>query len=169
MNNLGAISTHFAEIGSHVGGTFCSAVFNNDNLVSATSVDSFVEFNGGNPMQELISNVGKFKPGPVQFRLIAQDCWNIKEHPTGIDFFCYDGDHSLESQKRAITHFLPWMANEFIFVVDDAIWPQVKQGTNDGLLECDCEVLLDMELFNGIEGDNQGWHNGLRVFLMRKG
>lgn len=169
MNNLGAISTHFGEIGSHVGGTFCSAIFQNDNLIEATSVDSFVEFNAGNPMQELLSNVTKFKPGPLLFKLIAQDCWNIKEHPTNIDFFCFDGEHSFESQRKAMTHFLPWMADEFIFVIDDfCTWDFVKKGTVLGLAESGCTVLFEKELYNGIPGDNSGWHQGFGVFLLKK-
>lgn len=178
MNNLGAISTNFAEIGSHVGGCFCSAIFQNDNLKTATSVDLFSEFNEErNPMQELLSNVGQFKPAETKFSLLIKDCWEIKDHPTNIDFFSYDGPHSLETQAKAMTHYTDWMADEFIMCVDDYGWPFVTQGTKDGLALAELrhkigkegyKVLFSQELLSGVEGDNMQWHNGFFVALCSK-
>lgn len=170
MNNLGAISNNFFEIGSHKGGTFCSAVFQNDHLQNAVAIDNFSEFNDGEPMRELISNVGLFKPGPVKFKLIAQDCWETKGlDGMKFDFYLYDGSHDFHSQRKACTHFLDVMADEFIFCVDDySVWEHVHLGTKEGICESGCSVVFHNELYNGIEGDNHGWHNGLYVALMRK-
>src|SRR5579872_1165317 len=41
LNNIGQLGTRFLEIGSHKGGTFCSTIFKNDNILSAISIDSF--------------------------------------------------------------------------------------------------------------------------------
>ena len=182
MNNLGAISTRMCEIGTHKGGTFCSAIFGNDNLEEATAVDNFSEFSEeGSPMQELLTNVGKFNPPGTKFKLITKDCWGpIDNPPSHVDFFCFDGDHSLESQRNAMTHFIPWMADRFIFCVDDAsAWPFVKEGMDQGIALAELRHKLggaapgyrvewSQELWDGNEGNNFGWHNGMFVALCSK-
>lgn len=180
MNNLGAISKNFMEVGSHKGGTFCSAVFQNMNLDHATAIDNYSEFNEGSPMQDMLTNAGKFKPAAVSMKLITKDCWTIgpESLPRGIDFYLYDGEHSLEAQTKACTHFLDSMANEFIFCVDDySVWPQVKQGTQEGiaieqlrhtLSKGGFKVLFEQELWDGQEGNNFGFHNGFYVALLKK-
>ena len=41
LNNLGAISKSFLDVGSHRGGSYCSAVFKNNNLDDVAAVDSW--------------------------------------------------------------------------------------------------------------------------------
>jgi hypothetical protein len=179
MNNLGAIGTRFAEIGTHKGGTFCSTIFQNENLINAFAVDNFSEFTeDGNPMQELLSNVAKCKCDATQFSLLIKDCWDINPHPQGVDLFLYDGNHSAEAQERAMTHFIPWMADEFIFCIDDfSAWPWVKPATEAGIALAELRhkigkegyrVLFQQELWDGNEGNNMGWHNGYVVYLFSR-
>lgn len=167
MNNLGAISTSYLEVGVHKGGTFCSTVFQNDNLITATAIDNYSEFNEGSPMQEFLDNAGKFKPGKVGMQLMMKDCWEVTNVPKEIDLYLYDGNHSLESQRMACTHFLDSMADEFIFCVDDfSLWPQVKQGVSEGMKGF--TILFAQELWDGQESNNFGWHNGFYVALIKK-
>lgn len=180
MNNLGAISTNFCEVGSHVGGCFCSAIFQND-IQMATSVDNFEEFNESSPMQQLLNNVEKFKPINTKFTLICKDCWGPLNLPKGIDFLNYDGPHSLEYQRRAVTQYIPYLADEFILTIDDfSAWDFVKKGTNEGIALAELRhklknpelpgftVKFHQELWNGVEGDNWGYHNGFGVYLCSK-
>src|SRR4051812_17605506 len=41
LNNLGAIATHVADVGSHKGGSMCSMLAGNKNIISATAIDSW--------------------------------------------------------------------------------------------------------------------------------
>src|ERR1700743_2238233 len=41
LNNLGAISTTFLDVGSHVAGSYCSTVYKNENLKYSAAVDSW--------------------------------------------------------------------------------------------------------------------------------
>ena len=172
MNNLGAISSNYLEIGVHKGGTFCSAIFGNNNLAFATAVDSFVEFNEeGSPMKEFLSNAGMCKSIVTGMKLIAKDCWEIVpvDLPQGIDLYLYDGGHGFSEQLQACTHYLDSMADEFIFLVDDySAFGGVKDGTTEGIKKSGCEILFEQELYNGIPGDNFGFHNGFYVSLLKK-
>lgn len=171
LNNLGAISTNYLDCGSHRGGSFCSTVFKNENLENAICIDDFREFNENSPMKDLLDNAGKFKPGNVRMKLLSKDCWTVTpdELPV-IDLYLYDSEHSSESQYKAITHFLGAMTDEFIMVIDDYSWQGgfVKEASLKGLADSKLQVLFQIELWNGIEGDNFSWHNGAGVFLLKK-
>ncbi len=41
LNNIGAISTHYVDCGSHVGSSLVSTVYGNDNLKSATAIENW--------------------------------------------------------------------------------------------------------------------------------
>ena len=171
LNNLGAISKNYLDCGSHRGGSYCSTVFMNDNLETGTCIDNFSEFNDGNPLKDLLDNAGKFKPDNTKFKLISKDCWTVKpEELPKIDLYLYDSEHSSEAQYRAVTHFLDAMTDGFIFVVDDFCWNggYVKEATLKGIADSGLKVLFEQELWNGVEGDNFSYHNGLYVALLSK-
>jgi methyltransferase family protein len=171
LNNLGGISTRYAEIGSHRGGSFCSAVFKNDNLLSATAIDNFLsdETADERAKPDFLENVEVCLPKEVKFNLIHKDSFHVdlSEMPSGIDLYLMDGSHDEDSQCRALTYYLPVMADEFIFLVDDSDWPDVIEGTKRGLRETGAEILFEQK-FQGNDHDNDGWYNGYWVFLLRK-
>jgi hypothetical protein len=90
-----------------------------------------------------------------------------------VDLYCFDADHSYDSQRKAMTHFLPSMADEFIVVVDDWQYGDVKRGTLDGLSESGCEILFQQELLNTEpyteeEHRNMEWWRGFYIALLKK-
>ena len=46
-----------------------------------------------------------------------------------INFYLYDGEHSFEAQRQALTHFYAMLDDVFIFLVDDYSWDAAKAGT----------------------------------------
>lgn len=171
MNNLGAISTHYMEHGVHRGGLFCSTIFKNDNLKSATAVDNFASdvTSGENAMPDFLRNVKSCYPLPYNDVLIHNDSFDFNveliTHP--IDLYLFDADHSEDSQCRALTHFLSAMADEFIFCVDDYDWPEVQMGTHRGIIETEVDILFE-HTFQGNNHDNEGAWNGFYVALLKK-
>lgn len=166
LNNLGAISSNYLEIGVHRGATFISSVYKND-LETYIAIDNFSELaEDGTVKDELFLNCKKFG---LNLILLDQDCFTItkKDILRPIDFYLYDGNHSYESQKKAITHFLPMMADEFILCVDDYDWDDVTQGTQNGIKESGINVLFETHLKSeGLPQD--GWWNGFYVALIHK-
>jgi hypothetical protein len=169
LNNLGSISTAYFEVGSHIGGTYISTCYKNELQLPGGyfACDSFCEFNdNGETKKRFIENCEKHLRN---YSLMEVDCWSIKklhEVPT-VDLYLYDGGHDYVSQKKAVTHFAPMMADEFIMLVDDASWESVRTGTYDGLQESGVEVLYQQLLWNGVPGDNEWWWNGLQVLLLK--
>ncbi len=173
MNNLGGISTRYFECGVHKGGLFCSTIRNNDNLLYASANDSFAsdEINDDKAYPQFVENFLKCKAGSTVIDVIVSDTFEIHQESmkviSPIDLYLFDADHSYDSQRKAMTHFLPAMADEFIVCVDDHDWQDVWLGTHDGLKESNVDILFEVA-FKGGDHDNDGWWNGFYVALLKK-
>lgn len=163
LNNLGnRAGLRHLEIGVHKGGTFVATNFGNE-MVSSVAVDNWSEFcQDGESKRVFLESVKLLKPG---FQFLEMDCFAMtKEHlPEPINFYMYDGDHSYEAQKRALTHFHDMLADEFILVVDDYDWDNVQKGTRDGIAELGLHRNFEVTL-----PGSQGWWNGIYVAVLSK-
>lgn len=176
LNNLGAISSSFLDVGSHVGGSYCSAVFGNDNLVEATSVDSWEsDFTEGHKHErDFRTNAAMCTPVGTTVNIVKSDSFEVDFHSLdfnkSVDFYSYDAGHSQEQQKQALIYYKPILANEFIYVCDDWTFEGVKEGTLEGIEEGGYEILFQQELLNdnGELYQNEQWWDGYAVFLLKK-
>lgn len=171
MNNLGAISTRYFECGVHKGGLFCSTIRNNPNLVMATANDSFAsdETSDDKAWPQFTANGAMCKSKETEFAVIVGDTFNVDPSVIvgPIDLYLFDADHGYDSQRKAITHFLHAMADEFIMCIDDMDFPEVWNGTMDGLAEAPVEILFE-EIWKGNDHDNDGAWNGYGIYLLKK-
>lgn len=171
MNNLGAISTRYWDCGVHVGGLFCSTIWENDNLKSATANDNFQSDETGDIKYEpqFLANVSKCLSENTSFKLIKRDTFDVKpEEIVGpIDLYLFDADHSYNSQYKAISAFLSAMADEFILCVDDYDWKEVYEATQAGIKDAGLEILFE-ETWKGNDHDNEGAWNGYHIALLKK-
>lgn len=169
-NNLGAISKKYFEVGSWKGASLISTCFGNDLIYY--SCDNFSEFNpDGTVEKEFQKNCMKYLQGAQYYNV---DCFTLTEleFPLPHDLYLFDGGHSFDDHKRAVTHFFPMMADQFVFVVDDFSHPDfhaVKEGTLAGLeaVKDQYEVVKSWEIFEEGEGSVRFW-NGLGIFLIRR-
>lgn len=179
MNNLGTISTRYLECGVHRGGLFCSTICNN-NLISAVANDNFAsdEVEGNERIQPVfLQNIQKCIPEQTSFLNIWSDTFDVNPEDVAVmgpvDLYLYDGDHSYEAERRAVTHFLPAMTETFVLCKDDWQYGDVKRGTLDGLAESGCEILFQQELLNPEpytedQHLNDHYWRGFAVFLLKK-
>ena len=85
------------------------------------------------------------------------------------DFYNYDAQHTESSQQRAVTHFLPNLTKEFIFVVDDWSFQGVESGTRTGIRLAELEILFEEILVTPEGGEpNEYFHNNFAVFYLRQ-
>lgn len=171
LNNIGTIGKNYLECGVHKGGTFTSSVSYNKNLKHITAVDSFESdhMNGDKALPEFSANAKKFIPDISSFKLIVADCFDVdlEDVKPDVDIYLYDGGHSETDQRKALTYYLPILADEFIYLCDDYDWPEVQKGTQDGIKEANLQVLFEKYL-KGNDHDNDGYWNGFYVALLRK-
>ncbi|HEY8660093.1 MAG TPA: class I SAM-dependent methyltransferase, partial [Hanamia sp.] len=148
LNNLGAISTIVCDHGSHVGGSFCSMVYRNDNIKTAIAIDSWASDDTEGQTYESAFRINATKCMALidaKLKIIKSDSFNVdlSEVPKGIDLYYFDASHDFEAQKKGLLYYLPVLADVFIFCVDDYMLPEVSAGTQEGIKESNCEVLFE--------------------------
>jgi hypothetical protein len=163
LNNLGSLDgLDYLEVGVHRGATFVATNYKN-RLASATAIDNWSEFaESGAVKDEFLINCSMLL-APESYRFLEQDCFTVTRDqlPAPINFYLYDGEHSFDAQRKALTHFYAMLDDVFIFVVDDYGWDAAKAGTQDAIGELGLERLYEREL-------TDGWWNGLYVSVLRK-
>lgn len=189
MNNLCSIPrSTYLEIGCWHGATFCAAVSNNPDL-NALGVDDFSQPFGTEDVRASLEDswvrhitgrvARSFKgapgahPGWVEF--LDADAFapaTMERLPKEVDILFYDAVHSEEAQRKAMTHFIPCLAETAIIVVDDFQWEPVHRGTLAGLHDAsmmDGGFLVDKQwILSDGQADGPIWHNGMAIFVCRK-
>lgn len=169
-NNIGKLGTVHFEVGPHRGGSYTATIAGSDNLKYSFALDSFESDKMGvGAKNDFLRYSQMFMPKTTKSGLIVSDCFkaDISLLPDGIDLYTYDGDHSYESQKKALTYFKDKLADEFIFMCDDYDWDVVEHGTQDGIEEGGYKILYEQTL-KGNDHDNDGFWNGYYIALLRK-
>jgi hypothetical protein len=163
LNNLGSLDgLDYLEVGVHRGATFVATNYKN-TLASSTAVDNWSEFaDDGKVKGEFLHHCSTLL-APGSYRFLEQDCFTVtrEQVPTPINFYLYDGEHSFEAQRKALTHFYALLDDVFIFLVDDYSWDAAKSGTEDAIGELGLERVYEREL-------TEGWWNGLYVSVLKK-
>jgi hypothetical protein len=168
LNGLVAGAKVYLECGLYCGLSFTSAMQHNTFLTRAIAIDSWAEFTQGGrikPREEFLAAVAKYYPKNVPLTLLEQDHWSVTELPAKPDLFYYDGAHDERSQERALTHYGPLCAEEFIFCCDDWNWEKVRRGTLRGL---DHFTILDQWEKRVPSDNDKEWWNGFYVALLRQ-
>ncbi len=172
MNNLGAISTHYIDCGSHIGATLVSTVYGNNNLKSATAIDNWSLFSSKehDSRKDFFSHCERLIPG--QYKAVEKDCYTVTKEdlPNLADMYLYDAGHSADETATGIIYFKQFMADEFILCVDDFWWPPVQEGTWRGIKEAGLNVIWATTLDNGVRSScsGNGWWNGFACMLISK-
>lgn len=172
-NNLCSVdNVKYLEVGCWKGSSLCSAMCN--NKITCLAIDNWSEFGG--PKHEFINNYNKYK-GKNNTNFIENDCWEIDPNKldTKFNIYMYDGNHSEDSHFKALNHFLPCLENEFIYLVDDWNWPQVRDGTIKSIKENECKILYQKvikttnnDMHPKIHSQFSDWHNGISIFILQK-
>ena len=89
----------------------------------------------------------------------------LKQLPWKSNILFYDGDHSIHND------ILPkWdsaMDNQFVFIVDDWNWDNVRVPTLESIKKMGYKVLYKEEITGKIEDSTDYW-NGLGIFVLEK-
>lgn len=175
FNNLCNIKGQYLEIGLYCGATFCAS-FNKD-LTSVGIEDFSQNFGVDSVERELMDNIerAKLSQEPRMVATENRDCfktnWLNEQPPTGnFNILFYDGEHSKESQAKALPHFLDNMADRFLFIVDDFAWTPVHEGTEIGFQQLKDRITIEKEwkLKGKKDHDDPIFHNGVGIFLISK-
>lgn len=164
LNNLCDFEgCNYFEVGVFQGSTLLSAAYKNQG--SYAGIDDFSQFD--NIRSNLDKNLERFKDS-CNITFHEGDCWEYetKSLPHDVNVFLYDGDHSLESQRKGLIHFAPILADRFVLMVDDYSWADSVKGTELALEELGFKIDLRLEIHD--ENNLNGWWNGFLILLANK-
>lgn len=174
LNNLCSYAgVSYLEVGCWKGATAISALFGNrDSVIEAHVIDNFSEFNEEQNVEGMFfQNIERFRE-QITRNFHFHNCdtllFDTALVGTKVTVFFYDGAHDTVSQRSAIVHYAPVLANPSVLVVDDWNWEMVRKGVRSGLEESHLEVLNSWELPASGNQDKVEWWNGLFVGVVAK-
>ena len=174
LNNLIRLlpDPRYLEVGSWQGSTLCSAI--NGNTVRATAIDNWSEFGG--PRDAFFANVSTFKSPTADLRVIENDFRSVDYSSIGkCNVFLFDGPHSLQDQYDGVLLALPALDSQFVLIVDDWNWRQVRTATLGAIVKLDLSLLYGLEIRTTLDDTHaeqvrqySDWHNGCFISVLQK-
>lgn len=212
LNEIIKPDTKYLEIGVWAGSTFVAALHGNtplsaiaiDNFseftddinvntkkvnfeTSLEDIAKLAEEEALNPVQPSSAFFDNLKKNNISnYKFINSDCFKLnpedKESIKDINVYLYDGGHTAEDHKNALTYYLDNMSDIFILIIDDWNFPPVKEGTAIGLQETNLKihkhwelpansyrkVVIDDKEVEIFDGDASQWWNGYYVAVCEK-
>jgi hypothetical protein len=164
--------TSYLEVGSWAGSTLCSAV--HGNKVRAVAIDNWSQFGG--PRDAFYGNVKTFLTPEAQVHVVEGDFRAVDFTSLGLfDVYLFDGPHEEKDQYDGLHMGLPAVRDEFVFIVDDWNWSQVRQGTMNAIRDCNLDVLYAAEIRTTLDNSHpkfankeSDWHNGYYISVLAK-
>jgi hypothetical protein len=101
--------------------------------------------------------------------MIEQDFRAVPYNAIGkFNIYLFDGPHEYQDQFDGVTIAQPALETQYIQIVDDWNWPQVRQATIDALTKSGLRIIYGIEVRTTQDeshptlatGENSDWHNG---------
>jgi hypothetical protein len=171
-NNLLSIDgIKYLEIGCWQGASTFAAMY--DNATDIVVIDNWSEFGGKLEFKE---NFDKYV-GSNRVVVYDDDSFliNTSNLPNNFNIYMYDGNHSVSSQYYALTYYINNLDNEFIYIVDDWNWGDVREGTHMAIQDLGLNILYSKEMRFTIDNTHtphndayKNWWNGIGIFVLSK-
>jgi len=170
-NLLNTDDARYLEIGMWKGSSLCSAMYK--NKADIVCIDNFSEFGG--PKGEFLYNLNKFK-GDNSVLFLDEDCFTVDISKINKrNIYLYDGNHSYESQYKALTHFYDCLDDIFIFIVDDWNCDIIRESTLTVINDLKLKKLYEKEIRLTFDNSHtpheiaiKDWWNGIYITLLMK-
>ncbi len=162
----------YLEVGCWTGSTLCAAL--HGNRLRAFAIDNWSMFGG--PIQEFLRNVANCDSADVDFNMLTADFRSVDYARLGsFNVYLFDGPHSRDDQYDGLVLAQPALADEFVFIVDDWNWAQVREGSFAAVRDLGLELLHGIEVRTSLDNSHpecarqhSDWHNGYWLAVLRK-
>jgi len=92
------------------------------------------------------------------------------------NIYLYDGNHSYESQYKALTYYYDFLEDIFILIIDDWNWTStVEKGTRNAIKDLNLTILYEKEIKLTNDGSTtpldiakNTWWNGIYIAVLCK-
>jgi len=167
----------YLEVGSWMGSTLCAAIHGHAQ-VTALAIDNWTQFGG--PRDTFLRNLARYAPPEATVSFLTMDFRTAPFYALGpFNIYVFDGPHERQDQRDGITIALPALDREFVLIVDDWNWRNVRDGTRDAFAAGPLQVAYSIELRttnddshphdSGREAaERSDWHNGYFFAVVRQ-
>ncbi len=169
-------SPKYLEIGSWMGSTACSAIYENE--LKITCIDNWSEFltKVDNPKKIFEKNINNYLTEKIDFNLLNKDFREVNYNSIGPhNIFLFDGPHNFKDHIDGVIMPQPALDSEYILIVDDWNWKQVRDGTYKAIEDLNSVVLAQLEIRTThddtsavFQGRCSDWHQGYSFFVIKK-
>ena len=154
----------YLEIGSWAGSTACAAMYGNCARIHC--IDNWSEFGG--PREQFLKSTAACQSEEILFTVQEMDFRRVDYASLGkFNVYLFDGPHTYQDQYDGIRIAAPALDPQFVLIVDDWNWGQVRKGTYDAIRDQNMTILYSVEIRTTQDGghpkvsnQNSAWHNG---------
>ena len=166
----------YLEIGSWIGSTSCSASYKNKLKIACVDNWSETFENIKKPKDLFLLNINKCLEKETEFKLYEIDFRHLNYKTIGkFNILFVDGPHHKEDHYDVIKISQDALENEYVLIVDDWNWKQVREGTFEAIRDLGLNVKSNIEIKTTqddlrplFEGKFTDWHNGYSFFVLKK-
>jgi len=162
LNNIVSMpGARYLEVGLWRGATFISALYGNSPEY-ACGVDDWMESN----KSTFLKNSVKYING---CDILTGDAFEVKPEKN-INIYLYDASHTRGAQYMALDYYYEFLADKFIFLVDDYNHESVRKGTDDAIKDLGLKILFDKWLGEAEYSERvpREWWLGFYVAVLKK-
>ena len=169
-------SPRYLEVGSWHGSTACSACY--QNKVKLTCIDNWSQnfIEGKDPEFEFKKNIKNILNTNSDLTFIKKDFRKVDYTDIGKhNIYLYDGPHQLEDHFDGIKLIQPALDDEYVLIVDDWNWNQVRDGTLSAIHHLGLNIISKLEIRTTSDnssaltvGEQSDWHQGCSFFVINK-
>lgn len=169
----------YLELGTYMGGTFFAAMMGNKN--KCFGVDDFSELDIkpmmphvnwteiGNSLEVFQQNFERHENGNTTF--IGSSVQQLNEddfegYKPNVIF--YDAHHDYVEQLNNLNHLVPFLADKFILVVDDANFDGVIESAVQFVKDNNFTIYFERKILSKIIENQSHWWNGLFIMVLEK-
>ena len=176
LNNICSLpDTVYLELGCYAGGTFYSALQNNNT--KGYAVDNYkqptyphrddLNFKGYQNPKAVLLEPPWHPDNRYDYTLIEDDVNNITL-PEQVNVIFYDADHNPQAQYNNLKHVHQYCKDEFILIIDDANMPGVIESVDEFVRVMKLDVIFERKVLTNKPEDDTSWWNGLYILLLKK-
>ena len=176
LNNICSLpDTVYLELGCYAGGTFYSALQNNNT--KGYAVDNYkqptyphrddLNFKGYQNPKAILLEPPWHPDNRYDYTLIEDDVNNITL-PEQVNVIFYDADHNPQAQYNNLKHIHQYCKDEFILIIDDANMPGVIESVDEFVRVMKLDVIFERKVLTNKPEDDTSWWNGLYILLLKK-
>jgi hypothetical protein len=165
-------SPRYLEVGAWAGSTLCSAIYKNS--LTAVTIDNWAEFGG--PINQFFKNLSESCSIDTRVNVVNSDFRKVNFASLGkFNVYLFDGPHAFSDQYDGLSMALDCLDNEFLFIVDDWNWEQVREGTLAAIADLNLTIVSATEIRTTLDNSHPAvnrqhsdWHNGYYIAILRK-